>query len=203
MAVVATALFLAGTSVMLGQMRPGSMAGQSGNMNQQQPGMQQNNMQPGQMTPQNSAEANFVANMRRNSKVEADLSKMALKNSSNDQVKQFAQQVISENRRNDMALTSAANSNGSLAEMSFSAPVPSQTHQAEKQMKKTTGTDFDKLYIGQMDGYIKNDQQLTTNASSGTATGNMGSVAMQLRNTADNRVKQLAQVAQSENLKLR
>ncbi|MGC1783753.1 MAG: DUF4142 domain-containing protein [Acidobacteriaceae bacterium] len=198
-AALAGGLIFAGSSAVLGQMRPGMQSQQP----PQQPGMQQNNMQqPGQMNPQNTAEANFVANVRRNSKVETDLSKMALKNSGNDQVKQFAQQVIAENRRNDMALTSAT-SNAGASEVSFPAAVPIQTHKAEKQMKKLTGPDFDKLYIGQMDGYIKNDQQLTTQAPPDVASGNMGSMTMQLRNAADQRAKQLAQVAQSENLRLR
>jgi predicted outer membrane protein len=202
-AVLSGGLLFAGTQATLAQMQNGAMAGQNQNMNQQQqqqqPGMLPNGMQPNQ---QNSAEANFVATMRRNSKVETDLSKMAMKNSSNDQVKQLAKDVIAQNRKSDMALTSATSSTGQLGGMSFPAPVPSQTHQAEKQMKKLTGTDFDKMYLSQMDGYVKNDQQTISAASGSLNSGDMGSLTMQLQNTADARAKQIAQVAQSENFKV-
>ncbi|MEO6828813.1 MAG: hypothetical protein ABI164_03315, partial [Acidobacteriaceae bacterium] len=61
--------------------QPGGMNQQPGGMNQQQPGMERNGM--GMQGGQNGAEAVFVANAKRNIRVETDLSKMALKNSSN------------------------------------------------------------------------------------------------------------------------
>lgn len=191
-------LFFAGAHGAQAQMRPGM--GQ-----QQQPNMQQNMrpnnmMQNQQMNQQTREEMNFVANMRRNIKVEDDLSKMAQKKSNSDQVKEFARQVIQENRRSNTALNSA---NPQMSDMMFPAPVPSGTKKVEKQMKKLTGPDFDKLYIGQMDGYIKDDKELTTQAASTITTGNLASVTMQLRNTADSRLKQLTDVAKSENLTLR
>lgn len=197
-AFLAGGLFLAAARGAQAQMRPGM--GQ-----QQQPNMQQNMrpnnmMQNQQMNQQTREEMNFIANMRRNIKVEDDLSKLALKKSNSDQVKTFARQVIQENRTNDTSLNSA---NPQMSEMMFAAPVPSETKKAEKQMKKLTGPDFDKLYIGQMDGYIKDDKELTTQAGSTITTGNLASVTMQMRNTADNRLKQLADVAKSENLTLR
>ncbi len=191
------------------QMRGGSTMGgqQPGGMNQQgtQPnGTQPNGMQPngnmGMQNPQNSAQAAFVANVKRNSKVETDLSKMALKNSSNDGVKQFAQQVIQENRKNEMTLTTADNTNSSG--MPFMADVPDQTRKAEKQMKKTTGTPFDQMYLAQMDGYVKNDQKLVTDASANMNSADMGALTMQMRNMADARTKQIGQLAQSENFKI-
>src|SRR5665213_1605140 len=94
----------------LSQMRSG-MAAQNGNANpngnMNQPGMSPGMQPNGPMAMQTNADVSFFANARRNSKVETDLSKLALKNSSNDDIKKFAQQVISENRRNEMALTSA------------------------------------------------------------------------------------------------
>lgn len=193
-------LALAGASAHA-QMRPGMGQAQQPNMQQQNPNMQPNNMMANQqMNQQDREQMDFVANIRRNSKVETDLSKMALKNSSSDPVKQFAYKVIAVNRKNDSLLEGA---NPQMSSMMFPAPVPAETRKAEKQMKKTTGSDFDKLYIGQMDGYIKNDQKLTTDAASAINSGNLAAVTMQLRNTADERMKELTQVAQSENLKLR
>lgn len=207
-AMLSCGLFLA-TPGALAQMRGGSSMGgqQPGGMGQQQPGTSPNGMQPnelgrqGMQGSQNMAELNFIANVQRNSKVETDLSKMALKNSSNDDVKKMAQQVIQENRRNEMALTSAA-SRANPSGMLSSAPVPSQTRQAEKQMKKLTGTQFDQMYLSQMDGYVKDDQKIVSDASANMSSADMESLTMQLRNTADERMKQITQVAQSENFKI-
>ena len=197
-AITLTAGLLAATPASVAQMRGGSMGAPP-----TQPGMPQNNPQPNSpMGMQNNAEADFLGNMRRNIKVETDLSKMALKNSSNDDVKKFAAQVISENRRNEMQLTSATSSNPNLSGVPYAEDTPSQTRQAEKQMKKLTGTQFDGMYLAQMNGYVKNDQSATANASGNANSSDLNAVMMQLRNTADDRIKQIAQVAQSENFKL-
>src|SRR5665213_366715 len=107
-ALLMSGLLLA-TPAVLAQMRGGGapIGGQNGSMNQ--PGTSPNNMQPnGGMQQQNSPQANmersFLADMRRNLNVETELSKLAVKNSSNDNVKKFAQQVISENRSVDSQL---------------------------------------------------------------------------------------------------
>jgi len=172
---------------------------QSGMGAQAQPGIGQ----PGTTSPQNTAQTAFVAHMRRNSMVETNLSKMALKNSDNAQVKDFARQVISENRKSDMAMSSANESSfGPSATPTFGEDTPSQTRKAEKQMKKMKGTQFDEMYLSQMNGYIQDDQKATANASDTLSSSQIGSLVMQLRNTADARSKQLAQVVQSENLKL-
>ena len=152
---------------------------------------------------QNSAEATFVATMRRNSEVETDLSKLALKNSSNDDVKKLAKQVIQENRRDEIALTGASeNANPGGTTPTFAAPVPSQTRKAEKQMKKLAGTQFDEMYISQMNGYVKNDQKMVSDASSSENSADMQSLVIQLRNTADQRSQEIAHVAQGENFKI-
>ena len=179
----------------MGGQQPGAMGQQGASPNGMQP-----NGNMGMQNPQSGAQASFIANVKRNSKVETDLSKMALKNSSNDGVKQFAQQVIQENRKNEMALTTADNANASG--MPFMASVPDQTRKAEKQMKKMTGTPFDQMYLVQMDGYVKNDQKLVGDASENMNSADMGALTMQMRNTADARTKQIAELAQSENFKI-
>jgi predicted outer membrane protein len=182
------------------QMRGGSPMGspQPGGMNQ--PGMNQPGA-AGQQGMQNSAMASFAADVKRNNKAETDLSKLALKNSSNEDVKKLAQQVIQENRRSATALAGAM-SEQNQSGMMFDSPVPSQTREAEKRMKNLTGSPFDQIYLSQMDGYVKNDQKLANDASGMTGSADLGSLSMQLRNTADERARQIAQVAQSENFKI-
>lgn len=189
------------------QMMGGSPAGaQNGSMNQQ--GMSPTNMpQNGPMGAQNNgpmgaqnnsqgAEQNLFGNIRRNAGVETELSKMALKNSQNEDIKKFAQQTITENRKlgSQLALPSATNG------PSFPMPVPDQTRKAEKQMKKLSGPQFDQMYLVQMAGYIKNDQQLAATANGMNNAPDAGAVGMQLRTLSDTRANQIAQLSKKENL---
>ncbi|MHB8302584.1 MAG: DUF4142 domain-containing protein [Acidobacteriaceae bacterium] len=193
----------------MGGMGNGSMgAGPQGQMAGQQPGGNMPGMAanspngPNGMMGQNSLQANlegnFLGTMRRNNKAETDLSKLALKNSSNDNVKKMAQQVIAENRKTDMALSTSA----TTGHLSLDTNLPSQTRKAMKEMKKLTGTDFDKMYLSQMNGYVKNDRKTTQDAQSALNSSDLSALTMQLRTAADSRAQQLTQVAQSENFKL-
>lgn len=197
-------LFLLSTCPLHAQRMGGGMGGSpQGQMpGQPQPGMNNPGMpnSPGmgqQNSLQSAAEQNFLSTMRRNNKAETELSKLAVKNSTNENVKKLAQQVITDNHRTGSALNNSASS----ANLQMVEDVPSQTKAAMKQMKKLHGTEFDKLYLSQMDGYIKNDQKTTSGASGSVNSPNLKALSMQLRRLADNRSQQLAQVAQSENFK--
>lgn len=195
------------TAQMNGGMPGGSPGGmQNGNMNggMNRPGMpgnQPNGMIGQQNSMQATMEQNFLGNMRRNSLAETQLSKLALKNSGNDNVKKMAQQVIAENRRLNNALDNST-TNDTPNSLPFAPSVPSETRKAEKQMKKLSGTQFDQAYLSQMDGYIKNDKQLVQQASSGLNSPDLHVLTMQVQRTADSRMQQLQQVAQSENFKI-
>ncbi len=179
-----------GGSPMGGQ--TGSMGGQPGNMGQ--PGMPANMQQNGSQLMQQNA---FIT-LRRNQQIETDLSKMALKNSSSDNVKKFAQQVITDNRRMERDLV-APDSTGMPA---FSSPVPSQTKKAEKEMKKTTGQPFDQMYLVQMDAYVKNDRQTVQGMSSMMDSPDSSRLGMQMRTLSDDRAKQIAQLTKEANFKI-
>jgi len=155
-----------------------------------------NNMAPG-MSPENSdqmMERNMFGNLRRNFDVETKLSKMALKNSTNEDVKKFAQQVITENHglSNDLILPNPT------GEMMAPELVPSQTKQAEKQMKKMTGKPFDQMYLLQMDAYIKNDQQVAHSAESMMSVPRVSEVANRVQSVSEEREKQIGTLTQGE-----
>ena len=149
-------------------------------------------LQPnGPMAPGNNTqtiEHNTFGNMRRNFDVETHLSKMALKNSGNDDIKKFAQQVIVENHglSNQLAVP---NVNGEMFQPEM---VPSQTRKAEKQMKKMTGPPFDQMYLVQMDAYIKNDQQTARNAAGMMDLPDVSQVGMHVQSMSEQREKQIA-----------
>lgn len=197
---------LSTTPAVLAQMRGGTpTGGQNGNMNQQnqQPGMNPNMQPNGRMgqpnSPESMQEQNFLGNMRRNFTAENELSKLALKNSSNDDVKKFAQQVMSQNRSVDTRLDMFASNAG----QTFAAEVPPETRKAEKQMKKLKGTPFDGMYLSQMDAYIKDDQKVASDATLTSNKPELRDLAMSLRMQSDQRTQQFAQVAKSANVTIK
>lgn len=166
-----------------------------------------NNMPPDGMQPngptasensQEMIERNTFDNLRRNFDVETHLSKMALKNSNNADVKKFAQQVITENHGlvNQLVIP---NPNGGMLDPEI---VPSQTRQAEKQMKKATGLPFDQLYLVQMDAYIKNDQQVARNAVAMMNVPKMNEVGTRIQTMSDERTKQIADLTKESGFKI-
>ena len=195
-------LLLTTTPLVVAQMRGSTPTGgppNNGMNNNNQPpdGMQPN----GPVAPQNNVqmiERNTFGNLRRNFNVETDLSKMALKNSSNDDVKKFAQQVIADNHGLANQLV-VPNGNG---EMLDPEQVPSQTRQAEKRMKKMTGAPFDQIYLVQMDAYIKNDQQTARGAEAMMSLPDVSEVGMRVRTMSDEREKQIADLTKEAGFKI-
>ncbi|MGC1872359.1 MAG: DUF4142 domain-containing protein [Acidobacteriaceae bacterium] len=184
------------------QMHGGApMGGAPNNMNN--PNTPPNGMQPngpmGALSNDQMAEQNMFGNLRRNFDVENDMSKMAIKNSSNDDVKKFAHQVISENHSlsNDLFIP---NPNGDM--MMPPESVPSETKKAEKEMKKMTGKPFDQMYLVQMDAYVKNDQQVANKGESATKMSKVSEVGMRVQNQSEDREKQISTLTQEDGFKI-
>jgi predicted outer membrane protein len=179
------------------------MGGAPNNMNNPNGNMAPDGFRPpGPMGTQSNdqmIEQNMFGNLRRNFDVESRLSKMALKNSSNDDVKKFAQQVITENHSlsNDLMVP---NPNGEM--MMQPEMVPSQTKQAEKQMKKMTGKPFDQLYLVQMDAYVKDDQQVAQKAQTATSIAKVSEVGTRVQSMSEDRAKQIATLTQEAGFKI-
>ncbi len=200
-------LTMAMTAAAVAQMHGGAPMGGSApsnnnNMNNPNGNMSPDGMQPnGLMGPENNEqmmERNTFGNLRRNFDVENALSKMAVKNSSNDDVKKFAHQVIAENRglSNDLVLP---NPTGETMEPEM---VPSQTRKAEKQMKKMTGKPFDQMYLVQMDAYVKNDRQVAHSAESMMSAPKVSEVANRVQSLSEDREKQIGALTQETGFKI-
>jgi predicted outer membrane protein len=193
------------TSPLLAQMHGGGApagGGATSNMNNRENGISPDGMQPnGLNAPENNTqmiEHNTFGNLRRNFDVETDLSKMALKNSTNDDLKKFAQQVIADNHKLSNQLI-VPNANG---EMMDSETVPAPTQKAKKQMKKMTGAPFDQMYLVQMDAYVKNDQETAKSAASMTSAPKVSEVGMRVQTMADQREKQIADLTKGAGFKI-
>ena len=198
-------LLLTMTPTALAQMHGGAPMGApppNSNMNNPNGNMAPDGMQPpGTIGAQNNdqmIEQNTFGNLRRDFDVEDDLSKMALKNSSNDDVKKFAHQVISENHGLSSDLT-IPNLNGDMMQPET---VPSQTKKAKKQMKKMTGKPFDQMYLVQMDAYVKNDQEVARKAQSATNVPKLSEVTNRVQSLSDDREKQIGTLTQETGFKI-
>jgi predicted outer membrane protein len=195
-------LLLTMTPAVLAQMHGNAPTGGAPNTGMNN-NMSPDGMQPnGSTAPENNQdmiERNTFGNLRRNFDVETHLSKMALKNSNNEDVKKFAQQVIAENHglSNDLIIP---NPDGQM--MMGPEMVPSVTQKAEKQMKRMTGKPFDQLYLVQMDAYIKNDQQTAHNAEAMMNLPKMSEVGMRVRTMSDEREKQIATLTTETGFKI-
>jgi predicted outer membrane protein len=117
-------------------------------------------------------------------------------------VKKFAQQIINENRQAETELNNRMSADGMNQGMMASPEIPKETKKAEKDMKKMSGPQFDANYLGQLNAYLKNDQQLTQEAAASSDMQSMQDTVMRLRSQADQREQQLAQLAKAENFKM-
>lgn len=202
-------LLLTATPAVLAQMAPPGGAPSGGMSNGAQPnGMQPNGMQPNGMQPmgpnsennqQLAVENQTFANIRRNIEIETKLSKMALKKSSNADVKNFAHQVIADNHKLEGKVSLPVSS---AAAMPMAPEVPKQTKQAEKQMKKLSGPQFDQLYLVQMDAYIKNDQQVASQAAQQSGVPAVSKVGTEMQPLTQQHQKQIAQLTQEEHMRI-
>jgi predicted outer membrane protein len=126
---------------------------------------------------------------------------MALKNSHNDDVKKFAQQVINDNHRIASQLEFSAMGEGSLQPEMQDRQL-SDTNKAKKQMKKLTGQPFDQIYLVQMDGWIRNDQQTGHSAYAMLDLPRVSTVGKQVWDLANERAKQIPSLTQEEHFKI-
>jgi predicted outer membrane protein len=147
-------------------------------------------------------EINFLAHMRRNTKIETDISKMALKNSQSAAVKKLAKQVIQDNRKDEMAMTGAASPNPNLAQSYYVPKPPQQTVDSEKKLKSLKGSEFDRMYISMLAAFVQDDQKAIEQASQSMNDSELGPLIGQMKQRVEKRSKLLQQTAESEHLKI-
>ncbi|HVC89145.1 MAG TPA: DUF4142 domain-containing protein [Acidobacteriaceae bacterium] len=154
-------------------------------------------MAPTVMLAQKGDTQEVLAHLYRNTNVETNLSKMAMKNSTNADVKKFAHQVMSDDR----------NAGGELMEYAMKynlrliAEAPASTVEAEKQMKKLTGEAFDKMYLVQMDAFVKDDQKTAAQASA-ISDSEVSAIGTKIQNLASDRAKQITALTTGEGFQI-
>lgn len=144
------------------------------------------------------AQEAVLTRISRNSQIETQMSKMALKNSENADVKKFAKQVLKDNNDIGGQVFSAAITYG----YHLQVDVPDATSQAEKKMKQLKGTDFDKMYLVQMDAFLKDNKDVATQASATKGEGDVSAIGDRLQELVDSRTKDIASLTQAEGFKI-
>ncbi|HEX4020284.1 MAG TPA: DUF4142 domain-containing protein [Acidobacteriaceae bacterium] len=178
---------------------PSNMGTQGQMQRPGQPQMPGNNM-PGQQNNMNSmVDQSFLRGVSQNAQIETNLSQMAIKNSSNDNVKKLAQQVILDHQQMSSELSDAANRRN----IPLSDNLPGHVRKDEKKMQALSGNDFDQAYLKELDRYVKDDQSRAESVESATNSPDMRQLTMEVQSMAQNHTHEIAEVAKAENLSLK
>ena len=154
-------------------------------------------------SPNLLAERDMAGVMLSDVRAETEFSKLALKNSGDDGVKQIARRTISENNKLDAQLTTLIASDSAVNNDVFNyGQITSQARQTEKQMKKLKGAEFDTLYLSELKAYALRNQGAIRADSPASESSQMRQVSQRIQNQSDKQMQELQQVAQSENVKL-
>lgn len=154
-------------------------------------------------TPQGSttssyalAERSLAGALLSNLRAETKFSKLALKNSSDEQVKKVAKAVISENNKLDAQLFTviARDSAVNTEAYNFGHPT-SRARKTAQDLRKLKGTEFDKAYVGEMVRYRQDQQQLIRQNSVLLAASRMRGLTVRIQTNAEKITEQLRQVA--------
>lgn len=150
---------------------------------------------PMAMLAQNAQQV--YAHLYRNTNVETNLSKMAMKNSNNADVKKFAHQAMSDDRNLGGELMAYA----VKYNLRLIAEAPASTVEAQKQMKNLTGEAFDKIYLVQMDAFVKDDQKTAAQASA-MSDPEVSALGTKIQNLASDRAKQITALTTGEGFQI-
>ena len=152
---------------------------------------------------QNLAQRSFAGAMLSSLRAQTKFSKIALKNSSDEEVKQMAKHTISDNQKLDAELSSLiAGYSLSYDDLyNFGRPT-AETREVGKRMKSLKGRDFDRAFLSEMDTYIQNDRKRIQDNSRIMDPSLKKRLGLRLQTMSDRHMQQLQQAAQSENLKL-
>ncbi len=175
------------------------------------------NRQEFENNPQVMMALAISASICRNIYVETELSALALKHTSNADIKSFAREMIAVDQRFETQVNLSAStefverfgkgqqvslpeSDNALLCASF---VPSETREAEKEMKKLSGPPFDQKYLVQMDAYVRNDREVGAQASVMAGAPDINAMGVLARDLADERETKISSLTAEENFKIK
>jgi predicted outer membrane protein len=182
----------------------GQRPGMSGMGNNQQtattsaPGQQPGAM-PGQMgTMQSMMEQGLLHDVAQNSQIETAMSQMALKNSSNPEVRKLAQQVLLDHQK----LASDLSASAASRNLSLPSGITRDARKELKKMETLKGSAFDQAYLQQIKHYEGEMQGRLGKGLNMADSPDLRELSSEVQNMAQTHLKQTSGVAQAENLLL-
>jgi hypothetical protein len=190
---LASGLILTATAAALAQMsgRPG------GDLNR--PGMQPDPLGSTQSSSLENLQRDLLSNILRDGNAETALSRVALEQSSNENIRKLAQQTIANNLTISKSLYS-----GALGRICpVISQTPNQVLEMAKKMKELTGIQLDGVYLSQLQAYVRHDQKMMKDTRAFGSSPDIDGMVMQMRALADSRMHQIDQIASGESFLLR
>lgn len=160
------------------------------------PGMESN----GPMAPQNNASFTYQHvsdGIRENMALETQLNELALKRSHNANIRNFAQQIIAENKDIDLQARSfAPNKTGKFPNGAFYGTRQQVNAAAtQKKLRTLTGKKFDEVYLPQMAAYLRSDIEQGHEAYAMMEFPGISPVGRHLWDLSRTRMNELAKIA--------
>ncbi len=140
-----------------------------------------------------------LLDLANNAQTETNLSRLALTNSGNDGVKKLAQQVIADHQNLDGGVSALASN--------LALPLPQKPSKhllkQEKKMQSLTGSQFDQAYLKELSHDVAQDTNSANQEILATDSQGMRQLMLEVKGSAQNCSKQIANVGKAENLKLK
>ncbi len=140
-----------------------------------------------------------LLDLANNALAETDLSRLALTNSGNDNVKKLAQQVIADHQKLDGGVSAIASN------LMLTLPQKPSKHllKQEKKMQSMTGSEFDQVYLKELNHDVAQDKNNANQEILATNSPNTRQLMLEVKGAAQNCGKLIANVGKAENLKLK
>ncbi len=126
-----------------------------------------------------------------------EFSRLALKRGSNASTKNFARQILADNRKIKEQLNLSTSSNGSMP--ADVAPDGSRStdraRAATEKLELLAGPQFDRQYLAPMGTYVREDQQTGHSAYAMMDLPHLSQLGLQVWTLANDRSKQIAKLA--------
>lgn len=180
-------------------MQPPSSTGLGPDNSMSQSGEQTMGMSGQQNGLNRLAEQEFLQYLSKNSQAAMEISQTALKNSSNKSIQDLAQSVIKGHQKMAVDIADIA----SQRKVSLSNSISGHARKDEKKLQALTGSQFDRVYLKQLDHLVKNEENSASNALTSTDAADLRPLAMGAQSQAKNDARKITEISKAENISLK
>lgn len=141
----------------------------------------------------------FLRDVSSRAQMEMETSQLALTKSSNDGIKQLAQQVVQDYHQFGADLVAVAKVHNTALPTS----LPGRFKKSEKKLQALGGSAFDQEYLSQLKRDVNSDQKQAKQSEHAMDDAALQKFAVGVQTSAENRLHQIEDVAKSANLNLK